>query len=412
MITPNIPNVPCNFHHQAPCLYPTNSGTAQYPQDINNVQQSFAGMSRPLYPMNIVPVPWPVSADINVLLAREDADWNHWVRPPPQFNSTPTEPNEAPLRATLPAPVLNVMTMDMAMKNNIIPIMVHQRLIDLRDTRVFYTRPYFTMPDTSQYAQFSSPASASTVATRQYYSKVPRNPCFPGDLKRPRIYPIELLKRLPKHLKTYQAAFPRPLPIVIIRRNDIVATIPDVVRWMHGAIYYTVPDFGDQSNPDEPEDNLFSMVIKRGISSWNRPFTPLGAEIATSPVLLGNMLYEAEELNFFNYAVNVFLELPRLPGPTLKEPLAMYTGAFILRVMNHAPLVQERWDELSVDRKLDIYNRAPDFFEGPPPPWKRPEIPAVGLYFQNWDMNMLGVLDDLKFEKVDDPVGSVASDEK
>ncbi|OAX35373.1 hypothetical protein K503DRAFT_371998 [Rhizopogon vinicolor AM-OR11-026] len=150
-------------------------------------------------------------------------------------------------------------------------------------------------------------------------------------------------------LKTYQAAFPRLLPIVIIRRDDIVVTILDVVRSMHGAIYCTVPDFGDQSNLDEPGDNLFSMVIKRGISSWNRPFTLLGAEIAISPVLLGNMLYEAKELNFFNYVVNVFLELLRLPGPTLQEPIAMYTGTFILKVMNHVHLIQEHWDELSKD---------------------------------------------------------------
>jgi len=179
---------------------------------------------------------------------------------------------------------------------------------------------------------------------------------------------------------------------------------------MHGATHYTVPNFGDPSNSDEPKENLFSMLLMRGISSWNEPYTPLGPEIATTPVLLGDVFYEAEELNFFNYGVNVFLELPKLRG--YKKPMGMYTGTFILRVMDHLPLVQERWDELSEDRKLDIYNRAPDFFEGPPPHLKSPEIPAVGLYFQNWDMNVLGVLDDLKFGKVDDLAGSVASDGK
>ncbi|OAX30517.1 hypothetical protein K503DRAFT_807149 [Rhizopogon vinicolor AM-OR11-026] len=117
------------------------------------------------------------------------------------------------------------------------------------------------------------------------------------------------------------------------------------------------------------------MLLMRGISSWNEPYTPLGPEIATTPVLLGDVFYEAEELNFFNYAVNVFLRLPMLPRPTLQEPIAMYT------------------DEFSKDRKLDIYNRAPDFFEGPPPPLE-------------------AVLNNLKFGKVDDPAGSVASDGK
>jgi len=162
MVPPNVPNVPCNCHHQAPRFCPTNSGTAQYPQDTNNVQQCFASMSQICFPVDIPLAPWPVPDDINVLLGRDDADWNPWV---PQFNLTPTEPNWVPLRATLPAPFLYAITMDMVTKNNIIPVMIHQRLIDLRDIRVFYPRPYFTMPDTCQYAQFPSPASASTVAS-------------------------------------------------------------------------------------------------------------------------------------------------------------------------------------------------------------------------------------------------------
>ena len=112
------------------------------------------------------------------------------------------------------------------------------------------------------------------------------------------------------------------------------------------------------------------------------------------------MIYEPEELNYFNYAVNVFMELSMLGlMPTEPEPVAMYQGAFILRVMD-LPMEQDRWNEISEDRRMDIYDRAPQLFEGLPPFLKSPDIPAVGLYLQNWDMNMLVVLDDLKFEAV------------
>ncbi|KAG2345279.1 hypothetical protein BDR05DRAFT_960740 [Suillus weaverae] len=40
-----------------------------------------------------------------------------------------------------------------------------------------------------------------------------RNPCFPDNLTCPRIFSIELLKQLPKHLERYKDAFPELLLI-------------------------------------------------------------------------------------------------------------------------------------------------------------------------------------------------------
>lgn len=394
---------------QVPGFYPTNSGTAQIlGQNTSNIQQSFANMSQTCNPVNVVYPKWPVPDDVNVLVAHEDAenaDRNPWLRSPPDFNPVSVGSNESVLRATLPAPFLYFITMDVVMKANIIPAMIHRKLRDLRDIRMHQLTRYFTMPDTRQYAQLSSNSDYTDIVTRQYYSRVPRNPCFPDDLKCPRIDPIELLRRLPKHLERYNAAFPQPLPVVIIRLSEIVATIPEVVRWMHGVVYHVVPVLEHQSdceNPEEPEDTLWSMVLKRGISLLNKPYTSAGCEVATFPVQRGNMIYEPEEINFFNYAINVFIELPKLPGSTLKEPTAMYQGAFILSVLRLPRLAQERWNELTEDQKMDIYNRAPQLFEGLPPFSKCPKYPAVGLYFQNWDMNMLGVLDDLKLETLED----------
>ena len=149
----------------------------------------------------------------------------------------------------------------------------------------------------------------------------------------------------------------------------------------------------------EPEDSLWSMDLKRGISSSNRPYIPAtaGCEILAFSVKRGNVVYEPIELNFFNYAVNIFVELPRL---TLKEPSARYEGAFILRDVDYLPFAQERWDEPSEDRKMDIYDRAPNLFEGFPPFLKSSAFPAVSLHFQNWDMTVLCVLDDLESEAV------------
>ncbi|OJA15124.1 hypothetical protein AZE42_08472 [Rhizopogon vesiculosus] len=392
-----------DFHAQVPGPYPTNSGTAQYlGRNTSNVQQSFADMSQTPYP--VVSAPWPAPDDIDTLLVRKNARGAVRDHSPPGFNPISMGSNKLALRATLPAPFLYFITMDMFTKGNIIPAMINQRLLDLHDTRIFQPRRYFTMPDTLQYAQLSSTSDYTNVVTRQYYSKVPRNPCFPDDPWRPRIYPVEILKRLPKHLERYRSAFPQPLPMVIIRSDEIVATTPEVVRWMHGAIYHVVPTLENRSdceNPDEPEDTLWSMTLKRGISSWNRPYTSAGREVATYPVQHGNMIYEPEELNYFNYAVNVFMEISMLGlTSTEPEPVAMYQGAFILRVMDNLPLGQERWNELSEDRRMEIYDHAPQLFEGLPPFLKSPDIPAVGLYLQNWDMNMLGVLDDLKFEAV------------
>jgi hypothetical protein len=150
-------------------------------------------------------------------------------------------------------------------------------------------------------------------------------------------------------------------------------------------------------SPEGPEDTLWSMVLKRGISSSGRPYPSVGLQVPTFSAQFGNMIYEPEEMTFFSFAVNVFMELPRLPGPTLKEPAARYQGAFILSFMDDVPLGQDNWDKMPEDVKMYIYDHAPQLFEGLPPFTKCPVIPAVGLYFQNWDMNMLGVLDDLKF---------------
>lgn len=391
---------------QVPSTHLANSGTAQHSgQNTNNPQQRPVDTSQIHDPATTEywHAPWPVPTDFHVLLAceAEGVNWNTWVRSLPDFNPVEMGSNESALRAILPAPFLYFFTLDMVTKGNIIPAMIHRRFRDRGDVRMHEPRRVFTMPDTRQYARLSSNSDYTDVVTRQYYSKVPRSPCFPDDLGRPRIYPIELLKRLPKHLKRYQAAFPQPIPMVIIRLDEIVATIPDVVQWMHGAIYHVVP-LEHRPDSENPEDTIWSMVLKRGISHLNRPYTSAVRKVATSPVQQGNMIYEPEEINFFTHAVNVFMELPRLPGPTLKEPTAMYQGAFILSVMDSPPLAQERWNELSDDQKMHIYDRAPQLFEGLPPFLKCPRIPAVGLYFQNWDMNMLGVLDDLKFEALED----------
>lgn len=115
------------------------------------------------------------------------------------------------------------------------------------------------------------------------------------------------------------------------------------------------------------------------------------------------MIYSAEELTYFNFAVNVFIEVPRLPWFELEEPEAAYKGAFILKAVDY-PMDPTCWTELTEDRKMDIFERAPQLFGGVPTFLECPTFPAINMHFQNWDTNLLGVLDDLKFEAVDDSI--------
>ncbi|KAG0707900.1 hypothetical protein DFH29DRAFT_894050 [Suillus ampliporus] len=378
--------------------------SGQHDSDIN-IMQFFADISQSCYPMDMLYATRPTAADINVLMARDNAigaSWLPQVRPTPDSIPTSIGSAEPALRATFPAPFFFFAFIPTYIMESIIPLIIRQRLIDRHDMKMYQPMPPFFMPDTRSYAQFKSNfCDHKDAITRQYYSKVPRNPRF-HDVMGPRIYPIELLKRLPEHLETYKDAFPEPLPVVVVRQSEVVSNDIPLQSWkMHGSILHVLPTMENCENPENPEDTLWSMVLKRGISDSLRPYGNQSKAVATSPVQFGNMIYSAEELNYFSFAVNVFMELPSLPGPALEEPQAIYKGAFILHVIDF-PMEPARWIELSEELKKDIYDRAPQLFDGLPPYSKCPDFPAVNLYFQNWDINMLGVLDDLKFGTVDD----------
>ncbi|KAG0706510.1 hypothetical protein DFH29DRAFT_901427 [Suillus ampliporus] len=190
------------------------------------------------------------------------------------------------------------------------------------------------------------------------------------------IYPIELLKRLPEHLETYKDAFPEP------SCGHSSSKRSRFYRFTHcnfgtcmAQLLHVLPTIENCENPENPEDILWSMTLKRGISDSLRPMRK------SIEVQFGNMIYSAEET--FNTSTslcfNVFMELPRFPGPALEEPEAAFRGTEEGHI---------RPRPLSCSIGLP-HSKCPDF-------------PAVNLCFQNRDMNMLGVLDDLKFGTVDD----------
>ncbi|KAG2348356.1 hypothetical protein BDR05DRAFT_956960 [Suillus weaverae] len=354
-------------------------------------------------PHDLLCAPRPMPADVNNILARDEATRipQAQVRP----NPTSTGSNGPALQAFLPAPFTYCIPREFLEVESIIPKMIHEKLVDLHGMPM-HPLPFFNMPDTRLYAQFiSNFCQHKDAVTRRYYSKVPRNPCFPDDLRRPRIYPIKLLNRLPNHLEKYKDAFPEPLPMVIIRNDEVICMNPS--RWynMYGVIMHVPPTEQPSNfeNLENPEDTLWSMSLKRGVSASYKPHSGSQLSVVTSPVQFGNIIYSAEELTYANFAVNVFMEVPGLPGSELKEPAAAYKGAFILNVIDH-PMHPTCWAGLSEDRKMDIYWRAPQLFGGLPTFLKCPDFPAVNLHFQNWDINLLGVLDDLKFGTVDDGI--------
>ncbi|KAG2124479.1 hypothetical protein BD769DRAFT_872036 [Suillus cothurnatus] len=350
-------------------------------------------------PHDLLYAPQPMPANGNSILARDDATWVPQAQPDFAYTLTATGSNQTALRANLPAPFTFYIPREYVEVESIIPQMIHQKLVDLHGMPM-PPPPFFNMPDTRLYAQFiSNFCLHKDDITRRYYTKVPRNPCFPDDLQRPRIYPIQLLKQLRKSLERYKDAFPEPLPMVIIRNSEVICMNPP--RWyMYGVIVH-VPPTEHPPNSEDLEDTLWSMSLKRGVSASHKPHSGCQSSVATSPVRFGNMFYSAEELTYFNFAVNVFMEIPTFPGYGPKEPIAAYKGAFILNVID-LPMHPAYWTKLSEDRKMDIYKRAPQLFGGVPTFLNCPKFPAINLHFQNWDMNLLGVLDDLKFGTVDD----------
>ncbi|KAG2748350.1 hypothetical protein P692DRAFT_20522782 [Suillus brevipes Sb2] len=385
------PSIPDTFHShkQDPGLVQND-----LKEDDNNINGNMHYV-----PHDVPCAPRPMPANVSTVLARDDATRIPRVLPTFDYTPTSTESNGTALRATLPAPFTYCIPREFVEAEGIIPEMIHQRLVDLHGMPM-QRPPFFNMPDTRLYAQFiSNSCQHKDAVTRQYYSKVPRNPCFPDDLQCPRIYPLELLKQLPNHLERYKDAFPKPLPTVIIRNDEIICMDPPLWH-MHGVIMHVPPT----EHPPNPEDTLWSMCLKRGVSASYRRHSGGQSHVATSPVQFGNMIYSAEELTYFDFAVNVFIEVPRLPWFELDEPEAAYKGAFILKVVDY-PMDPTCWTELTEDRKMDIFERAPQLFGGIPTFSKCPTFPAVNLHFQNWDMNLLGVLDDLEFGAVDDSIG-------
>ncbi|KAG1778440.1 hypothetical protein EV702DRAFT_1096610 [Suillus placidus] len=381
-----------DFHKQIPGFSVHDPDPTQYDseEDANNINGNMHYV-----PHDLLCAPRPISADVNNILARDDATRIPQVRPTP----TSIGSNGPALRAFLPAPFTYCIPREYLEVEGIIPKMIHEKLVDLHGIPM-HPPPFFNMPDTRLYAQFiSNFCQHKDAVTRRYYSKVPRNPCFPDDLRRPRIYPIKLLNQLPNHLEKYKEAFPEPLPMVIIRNDEVICMDPP--RWynMYGVIMHIPPTEHPSNfeNLENPQDTLWSMSLKRGIAASYKPHSGSQLSVATSPVTFGNMIYSAEELNICQF------RFPRLPGSELKEPAATYKGAFILNVIDH-PMHPTCWAELSEDRKMDIYWRAPQLFGGLPTFLKCPDFPAVNLHFQNWDINMLGVLDDLKFGTVDDSI--------
>ncbi|KAJ8579951.1 hypothetical protein M405DRAFT_886313, partial [Rhizopogon salebrosus TDB-379] len=137
-----------NFCPQVPGILPIHSGTAQdLGQNINNLQQPSVDVPQTRNRL----LPWPVPADLDVLLARGDACGTDYPLPwlsnlnPIQMGSS--EPGTA-LRATLPAPFLYFINMDMVMASNIIPTMISQKLYDERGERMHQPTGCFTMLDT------------------------------------------------------------------------------------------------------------------------------------------------------------------------------------------------------------------------------------------------------------------------
>ncbi|KIJ63274.1 hypothetical protein HYDPIDRAFT_113243 [Hydnomerulius pinastri MD-312] len=206
-------------------------------------------------------------------------------------------------------------------------------------------------------------------------------------------YSVRAVEGLQHSLRSdYHFVYPKPMPAVLIRTFDIIG--PCDLRRKQDGYAYVLPT----------EDTIWGTVLERGI---DRNFRPLANGHATSDAVTiqtnvsvnGAAMYHPHEIVASKFAVNVFLELPRMPGETLENPYTQYLGAYVLRVIDGYTIRSEDWMDIAPEVKDMVRDRAPHLFEGfwsPHRTW--PCLPLVQFCFYKWDENIVGLADEIHLD--------------
>ncbi|KIJ17062.1 hypothetical protein PAXINDRAFT_154479 [Paxillus involutus ATCC 200175] len=202
-------------------------------------------------------------------------------------------------------------------------------------------------------------------------------------------YSVRAIEGLQHSLKTdWYLVYPKPIPAVLIRTFDIVG--PYDLRRRQDGYAYVVPT----------EDTIWGTVLQHGIDHMYRPIAnSRSISVQTNMSVNGAAMYHPQDIVGSQFAVNVFLELPRMPGQTLEDPYAEYLGAYVLKVIDGYTMKPCEWLDIAPEVQAMVRDRAPHLFEGLlPPDLNWPHLPLVQFCFYKWDDNIVGLVDGVHFD--------------
>ncbi|KIK94632.1 hypothetical protein PAXRUDRAFT_11936 [Paxillus rubicundulus Ve08.2h10] len=200
-------------------------------------------------------------------------------------------------------------------------------------------------------------------------------------------YPVRAIEGLQHSLRMdWYLVYPKPIPAVLIRTFDIVG--PYNLRRRQDGHAYVVPS----------EDTIWGTVLQLGIDHMYRPISR-SISVQTNTSVKGAAMYHPQDIVGSQFAVNIFLELPRMPGETLENPYAEYIGAYVLKVINGATMKPCEWSDIVPEVQAMVRDRAPHLFEGlSPPELSSPHLPLVQFCFYKWDDNIVGLADEVHLD--------------
>ncbi|KAF9228796.1 hypothetical protein BS17DRAFT_211841 [Gyrodon lividus] len=226
--------------------------------------------------------------------------------------------------------------------------------------------------------------------TREYYSVRPRQSLLREVHSYAAYhYSVRAIEGLQHSLKSdWYLVYPKPIPAVLIRTFDVVG--PHDLRRGQDGHAYVVPT----------EDTIWGTVLERGIDPMYRPIAnSQSVSVQTNMSVNGAAMYHPRDIVASQFAVNVFLELPRMPGETLENPYAEYLGAYVLKLIDGYTMRPSDWLDIAPEVQTMVYDRAPHLFDGLRPPnltW--PHLPLVQFCFYKWDHNIVGLTDEVHLD--------------
>ncbi|KAI6038407.1 hypothetical protein EDC04DRAFT_2694963, partial [Pisolithus marmoratus] len=225
-------------------------------------------------------------------------------------------------------------------------------------------------------------------ASRQYYSITPADTelrRFGGEVCYQ--YPLEVIQTLQQTLtKDWVNVMPPPIPIAILRPFDYVGG--NVLGQGQDCWAFIVPN----------ENTIWASVLERGVDKDYRPLatdpkTRQRLQVITECQQYGSAVYSPHSIVMSQFAVNLFIELPRLPNQGLAEPIVNYLGAFVMQYMDNMFMRQDAWNDISEDIKDNLYGQAPHLFKGLKPYKHAPHVPVVRFIYTKFDGNLVGCAD-------------------